>query len=101
MPLNRWVAPEKADRVHSLKKEGNSYAGTIAVGKTKEVAIKNLRIDDEDSFSFEFVLTLGNKISPAKAKLDVISDIVLGSRLMGSWYLDDGSYGALDLSLKK
>jgi hypothetical protein len=93
--------PDKDPVTLVLKKAGGSFAGTIAVGKAKEVVLENVKIDDEDTFSFEFSLALGEETNRVKAKLDVINDRLVGNKLLGSWTMDDGSYGALDLQRKK
>jgi len=84
-----------------LKKAGDTFTGTIAVGNGKETKLEDVKIEDEDTFSFVFSLSLGGETNLVKAKLDVISDRVIGNKLLGSWTTDDGSYGALDLQPKK
>ena len=93
--------PDKDPVTLVLKRAGDSFAGTIAVGKTKEVALENVKIEDEDTFSFEFSLTVGEDTDRVKAKLDVINDRLIGNKLLGGWTMDDGSYGTLDLQYKK
>jgi hypothetical protein len=94
-------SPDKDLVTLVLKKAGDSFTGTIAVGKTKEVALANVTIEDEDTFSFEFSMTYGGNTNMVKVKLDFLNDKLMGRRLMGSWMRDDGSYGSLDLQPKK
>jgi hypothetical protein len=84
-----------------LKKAGNSYTGTITVATAKETPLENFKLDDEDTFTFEFVMPVGDQKMRVKARLDVIEDRVLGNKLMGAWTADSGEYGSLDLSRKK
>jgi hypothetical protein len=84
-----------------LKKAGNSYAGTITVATAKEVALENLKIEDEDTVTFAFVLPIGNDKVKVKARVDILSDKVDGSKLMGAWTMETGEYGSLDLTRKK
>ncbi len=84
-----------------LKKTDTSYTGTIAIGTTKEVALENFSFEDEDTFGFDFVMTADKDRAKVHAKLDVINDKVEGNKLMGSWVMEDGSYGSLELVRKK
>ncbi len=84
-----------------LKKAGDSYTGTITVATAKEVPVTNLKIEDEDSFTFEFLMPMGNDKVKVKARLDIISDKVDGNKLMGAWTMESGDYGSLDLTRKK
>ena len=84
-----------------LKKAGTSYTGTITVATAKEVPLENFKIEDEDSFTFEFLMPVGNDKVKVKARLDVITDKVDGNKLMGAWTMESGDYGSLDLTRKK
>jgi hypothetical protein len=84
-----------------LKKAGTSCTGTITVATAKEVALENLKIEDEDTISFTFLLLIGNGKAKVKARLDIINDKVDGNKLMGAWTLETGEYGSLDLTRKK
>lgn len=84
-----------------LKKAGTSYTGTITVATANAVPVENFKIEDEDSFTFEFMMPVGNDKVRVKARLDVISDRVDGNKLMGAWSMDSGDYGSLDLTRKK
>lgn len=84
-----------------LKKAGTSYTGTITVATTKEIPLENFKIGDEDSFTFEFMMPVGDNKVKVKARLDVVSDSVDGNKLMGAWTMDSGDYGSLDLTRKK
>ena len=103
-----WVGdtdfPNTPDVDHvtlALKKAGDSYTGTITVATAKEVALENFKIEDEDTFSFDFVMPIGNDKAKVNAKLDIINDKVDGNKLMGAWTLDSGEYGSLELMRKK
>lgn len=93
--------PEEDPVTLVLKKAGTSYTGTITVATAKEIPLENFKIGDEDSFTFEFMMPVGNNKVKVKARLDVVSDSVDGNKLMGSWFMDSGDYGSLDLSRKK
>jgi hypothetical protein len=84
-----------------LKQAGTSYTGTITVATAKEVALENFKIEDEDTISFTFLLLVGNDKVKVKARLDLITDKLIGSKLMGAWTLETGEYGGLDLTRKK
>jgi hypothetical protein len=95
------ATPEKDPVTLVLKKAGDSFTGTITVGKGKASALENVTIEDEDTFSFIFTLTMGQDQSKVKAKLDAIDDKLIGHKLIGSWAMDDGSYGTLELQPQK
>ncbi len=84
-----------------LKKSGNTYTGTITVATAKETPLENLKFEDEDSFTFEFVMPVGTQKVRVKARLDIVSDSVDGNKLMGAWTMESGEYGSLDLTRKK
>ncbi len=84
-----------------LKKTGTTYTGTITVATAKESPVENFKIDDEDSFTFEFMMPIGDTKVKVKARLDVISDSIDGNKLMGAWTMESGDYGSLDLTRKK
>ncbi len=84
-----------------LKKSGDSYTGTITVATAKAVPMENLKLEDEDTFTFEFILPVDNANVKVKARLNVVSDKVVGNKLMGAWTMETGEYGTLDLSRKK
>lgn len=84
-----------------LKKAGSAYSGTIAIGTAKEVALENFAFDDEDTIGFDFVITVDKNRVKVHAKLDIINDKLEGNKLMGSWVMEDGRYGALELVRKK
>ncbi len=93
--------PNEDPVVLVLKKAGTSYTGTITVATAKEVPLTNIKIEDEDSFTFEFMMPMGNDRVKVKARLDIISDKVDGNKLMGAWTMESGDYGSLDLTRKK
>jgi hypothetical protein len=93
--------PGKDSIVLTLKKQGDSFSGTIKVGQAKDVPCEKLAFSDEDSFSFEFVLDNGDSKVRIVAKLDYASDKLLGNKLMGAWTIESGEYGILELELKK
>jgi hypothetical protein len=84
-----------------LKKAGDSYTGTITVAAAKETPLENFKLDDEDTFTFEFIMPVGDQKIRVKARLNVIEDRVLGNKLMGAWTAESGEYGSLDLARKK
>jgi hypothetical protein len=84
-----------------LKKAGDSYSGTITVATAKEVALENVKIEDEDTFSFAFRMLVGKETVKVTAKLDVLNDKVMGHKLLGAWTMETGEYGSFDLEPKK
>ncbi len=93
--------PEEDPVTLVLKKAGTSYTGTITIATAKEISLENFKIGDEDSFTFEFMMPVGGNMVKVKARLDVVSDTVDGNKLMGSWFMESGDYGSLDLTRKK
>jgi hypothetical protein len=85
----------------TLKKADALYSGTITMARAKDAAIENFAFEDEDTFNFEFVMPSGTDKIRVKVKLDILNDKVLGSKLMGSWAIEDGTYGSLDLQRSK
>ncbi len=84
-----------------LKKTDTTYSGTIVIGTGKEVALANVVFEDEDTIGFDFYMTADKERVRVHAKLDVINDKLEGNKLMGSWVIEDGSYGSLELVRKK
>ena len=84
-----------------LKKADASYSGTITLGNAKDAVIENYAFEDEDTFNFEFVMPSGTAKIRVKVKLDIIDDKLSGRKLMGSWGMEDGSYGSLELDRSK
>jgi hypothetical protein len=84
-----------------LKKAGDSYSGMITVATAKEVALENVKIEDEDTFSFAFRMLVGKDTVKVTAKLDVLNDKVMGHKLLGAWTMETGEYGSFDLEPKK
>lgn len=84
-----------------LKKAGDSYSGSITVATAKEVALENVKIEDEDTFSFAFRMLVGKDTVKVTAKLDVLNDKVMGHKLLGAWTMETGEYGSFDLEPKK
>ena len=95
------TTPEEDPVTLVLKKAGDSYTGMITVATAKAVPLDNFKIEDEDSFTFEFVMPVGNDKVKVKARLDVVSDKVDGNKLVGAWTTENGDYGSLDLTRKK
>jgi hypothetical protein len=103
-----WVGdteiPNSTDTSHVtlvLKKADASYSGTITLWNAKNAAIENFAFEDEDTFGFEFVMPSGTDKIRVKVRLDIIDDRLLGNKLMGSWVMEDGTYGSLDLARSK
>jgi hypothetical protein len=84
-----------------LKKAGDSFSGTITMLGAKDVAIENFSFEDEDTFNFQFTVTISGNKNLVKVKLDVVNDKLLGDSLMGAWTMDSGDYGRMELNPKK
>jgi len=92
---------DKVDVTLVLKKAGKDYSGTISLAGAKNAALGDFSWEDEDTFQFSFSMPGDGDPVKVKVKLDIISDEILGNKLMGSWFVEDGTYGALDLQRKK
>jgi hypothetical protein len=84
-----------------LNKAGDSYTGNITVATAKAAPLENLKIEDEDTFSFSFSMLVGKDTVKVTAKLDILDDKELGHKLVGAWTMESGEYGSFDLSPKK
>ncbi len=93
--------PDEDPVILVLKKTGASYTGTITVATAKATPLENLKLEDDDTFTFEFFMPIGDQKVKVKARLDVLSDRVDGNKLMGAWTMESGEYGSLDLARKK
>ncbi len=92
---------DKVDVALVLKKAGKDYSGAISLARAKNAALQDFSWEDEDTFQFYFTMPGDGNSVKVKVKLDIISDEILGNKLMGSWFLEDGTYGALDLQRNK
>ncbi len=92
---------DKVDVTLALKKGAKDYSGTISLAAAKNAPLVDFSWQDEDTLQFSFDMPGEGDPVRVKVKLDVISDVLQGNKRMGTWVMDDGSYGTLDLLRKK
>ena len=89
--------PEKDQVTLTLKKDGDSYAGTItdSLGLVNQAALKGMKFD-KDTFSFYFMASTGEQ----DLRVDTILK-VSGGKLVGTWTSEAGDSGSFELEHKK
>jgi hypothetical protein len=91
------VPPDKDIVTLVLKKEGDSYSGTIndSLGMLIALPLQNVKFDGA-TMTFEFVVPLSGQELRVRTTLKAT-----GEKLVGSWVAEDGSSGQLEMARAK